>query len=334
MKKSIRSPKYVPLFGILSLLFIASVIFAMLVGAGNVSPAKFLTAMLSRDLTSPDYLIIVHIRLPRIVASTFSGAALAVSGAILQGVLNNPLAGPNIIGINSGAGLGAILAMTVLPSGNAGVPLAAFTGALSASLLILAIASKANSTKSGIILVGVAVSSIVSAAIDMIKTVVPDSAVSSSSFMIGGFSGMSWSLVLPALPMIFLALICVFFMSRAINILSLGDVTARSLGLNVKLVQALSIVCASLLSGAAVSFSGLLGFVGLLAPHIARRFTGNDHRLLFPASALIGATLLTFSDTFARILFSPYEIPVGIVMSLIGGPFFIVLLICRKRELY
>lgn len=322
------------LFIVLSLIFVCAIISAMLVGPGEVSVLGFIKALLSHGTTSPDYLIIMHIRFPRIVASALAGAALAVSGAVLQGVLGNPLAGPNIIGINSGAGLGAILAMSVLPVGSVGVPVAAFLGALATSLLILLLATEIDLGKTGIVLVGVAVSSIVSAAIDVVKTVIPDSSLSSGSFMIGGFSGVSWSLVLPAVPMIAIAMICVFSLSRAIDVLSLGTASAQSLGLNVKLVQAILVICASLLAGSAVSFSGLLGFVGLIAPHIARSFTGCDHRRLLPCAALLGAALLTFSDTLARTLFSPYEIPVGIVMSLIGGPFFIFLLVCRRRELY
>jgi len=272
----------------------------------------------------------MYVRAPRVIAAMLAGAALAVSGSILQGTLGNYLAGPNIIGVNSGAGLGAFLAMAFLPLESGAVPVAAFAGALLATLLIFFISSRAGKGKVTIILAGVAISSIMSAGIDVIKTVFPDIAVDGNSFLIGGFSGVTAKRIFPAAILIAIGLVLSFYMAKAVDIIGLGDETALSLGMNVKLVRFILIVCASVLAGAAVIFSGLLGFVGLIVPHMVRRFTGSSHRALIPCAAIGGAAFVVLCDLLARVVFAPYEIPVGIVMSFIGAPFFLFLLL-RKR---
>jgi iron complex transport system permease protein len=250
---------------------------------------------------------------------------------IIQAVLNNPMAAPNIIGVNSGAGLCAVIFMAILPQALPFLPLAAFLGALGASLCIWVIAAKSGAGRVTVTLVGVAVSSILSAGINTVKTFFPDSVYDVSGFLIGGLSGATNKNVLPALAPIMISLFAAIMFSRSLDALSLGENVASSIGVNVRRARLLWLTLAALLAGCAVSFSGLIGFVGLLVPHIMRRLVGSSHKILIPASILGGGALLLLADTFSRILFSPYELPVGIIMSLVGGPFFIILILNQRR---
>lgn len=315
---------------VLTIGLFVSVCLGISMGSTHIPISDLFDAITAGDKTSAVYRIFYYVRMPRVLAAMLAGMALAVSGVIIQGILNNPLAGPNIIGVNSGAGFGAILAMAFFPIGSTMVPTAAFAGALLSSLLIFFIASRTGAGKVTIVLAGVAVSSILSSGIDMIKTLFPEIAIDGSTFLIGGFSGITIKRLFPAVYYIIGALFLAIFMAKAIDILGLGDETAKALGMNVALNRFLLIVCSSILAGAAVSFSGLLGFVGLIVPHIIRRFVGNRHRLLIPCAALAGGSFVILCDLLSRLVFAPYEIPVGIVMSFIGGPFFLVLLITKK----
>ena len=169
---------------------------------------------------------------------------------------------------------------------------------------------------------------------NIIRTLFPDTVYDTTAYMIGGLSGVGYSEVIPAAIVILASLIIAFFLSPKIDILTLGDESARSIGLNTDLMRFILLILASLLAGAAVSYAGLIGFVGLIAPHVMRRIIGGRHTALLPASALFGGALLLFSDLIARLVFSPYEIPVGIILSLIGGPFFIFLLFFGRRSGY
>ena len=326
-----NTKKNIILVTVLLLIFVVSMVLGISFGSTKLDWKKVIDAITAGDKTSAGYRIFLYVRIPRVLAAMLSGAALAVSGVIIQGMLNNPLAGPNIIGVNSGAGFAAVFAMSFFTYSYNTVPLAAFIGALLASLIIYAIAAKTGSGKVTIILAGVAVSSILSAGIDALKTVFPDIAIDGNSFLIGGFSGVSLDSLFPAIYYIALGLLLAMYMAKAIDIMGLGDETAKTLGMNVKLVRLVLIICSSVLAGAAVSFSGLLGFVGLIVPHIIRRFTGNSHKILIPCAAIAGASFVILCDLLSRIMFAPYEIPVGIVMSFIGGPFFLILLITDYR---
>ena len=274
-------------------------------------------------------------RLPRAFAAVLAGSALAVSGAIIQAVLNNAMAAPNIIGVNSGAGLAVTLLVAVNPAAVSYLPYAAFFGALAACLCIYAIAARTGASRMTITLVGITISSILTAGINTVKTVFPDSLYNSNAFLVGGISGVSMARLNPACWLIGLGLVCAWLMAKDTDVLNLGEETAGSLGMNVKVTRFLLLLLASVLAGSAVSFAGLLGFVGLLAPHICRRFVGGAHQRLIPACALGGATLVLLCDLAARLLFAPYELPVGIILSLVGGPFFLMLiLVQRKSRLY
>ena len=195
--------------------------------------------------------------------------------------------------------------------------------------------SRTGASRMTITLVGITISSILTAGINTVKTVFPDSLYNSNAFLVGGISGVSMARLNPACWLIGLGLVCAWLMAKDTDVLNLGEETAGSLGMNVKATRFLLLLLASVLAGSAVSFAGLLGFVGLLAPHICRRFVGGAHRRLIPACALGGATLVLLCDLAARLLFAPYELPVGIILSLVGGPFFLMLiLVQRKSRLY
>lgn len=303
---------------------------SLLVGAADISVADSVSAMLQGDWADPGCRILFFVRLPRSLAALLSGAALAVSGVVIQNVLNNALAAPNIIGVNAGAGFSVLLILAVFPAAAGLIPIAAFLGALAASLLIYALAARTGASRVTITLAGVAMSSIFTAGSNALKTFFPDTIYNASTFLIGGFSGIAWRNLTPAWWVILLGLLLAVLLSGNMDVLALGDETARSLGMAVRPMRFLLLLTASLLAGSAVSFSGLLGFVGLIVPHILRRFVGQRHRLLVPLSAFGGAVFVLLCDTLSRTLFAPYEIPVGILLSLLGGPFFLFLLLTRK----
>lgn len=310
----------VPLLALLSLCL----------GAVPVAPWDVLLALLTKDSTTVAGQITLFSRLPRTCGCLLAGSALAVSGAVIQGVLSNPLAAPNIIGVNSGAGLAAALCCAIAPKMVTAVPFAAFLGALTGVLLVLLIAERTGAARITLVLAGVAVSTMFSAGIDAVVTFVPDALNGYSDFRIGGVANLSMSRIVPAFWMILVAMALVFSLSGELDILLLGQETARSLGLRAKPLRLILLALAAALAGAAVSFAGLLGFVGLIVPHMMRRLLGEESLPLLASSALGGAALLTLCDLLARMLFAPYELPVGIVMALAGGPFFIHLLL-RQR---
>ena len=275
--------------------------------------------------------ILLHIRLPRTVAAILSGAALACSGAIIQGALGNPLAGPNIIGVNAGAGFMTLLVSWLLPMSAGLLPAASFAGAFLTSLLILMLVQKTSASRLTVVLAGVAVSAILSAGTDLITTIEPEVTLGLTAFRIGGFSGVSANRVYGAAWYILPGLVCALLMSKRLDVLCLGDETAQSVGLRVKSTRTALLLLASLLAGAAVSFSGLVGFVGLMSPHMVRRIAGGEHKRLLPLSMLTGAVMMLLCDTIARTAFAPYELPVGILLSLIGGPFFLLMLVKGGR---
>ncbi|MGL4337579.1 MAG: FecCD family ABC transporter permease [Turicibacter sp.] len=314
----------------LILLFI-SCMGSILLGSVKIGFFDFIQTIFSNNTSSSSYSIIFHVRIPRTMAACFAGAALAVSGCILQTVMNNALASPSIIGINSGAALCAILVFIFFPYQYQLLPLAAFIGALSSALLVYFIALKTGASRISIILSGIAISTILGAALDLISIINPDSMVGATSFMIGGFTGITMSKLTYPIIYITLGIVLSLLFAKALNILALGDEIAYSLGLKVKRYRFIFLAIAALLAGSAVSFAGLLGFVGLLVPHIVRLFIGTNNKFLIPLVAIFGASFVTLCDLLVRMLCAPYEIPVGIMMSFLGGPFFIWLLITSKR---
>lgn len=319
-------------FGALLFVFIVCVLLGLMLGSTAADMGAGLKAALAGERTSAEYRVLMYVRLPRVLGAVLSGAALAAAGVLIQAVLNNAMAAPNIIGVNSGAGLAATLLIALSPASLKLLPLAAFLGALAACLCIYAIALKTGASRLTITLVGISISSILSAGINTVKTLFPDSILNANAFLVGGLSGVSMARLIPAGLMIAPALVLACFFARDVDVLSLGEETAEGLGMNVKLSRFAFLVLASVLAGSAVSFAGLLGFVGLLSPHIARRFVGGRHRYLLPFSAFLGACLVLLCDLLGRLLFAPYELPVGIILSFVGGPFFLTLILGQRRQ--
>lgn len=305
------------------------------IGSSKIPLSEIISAMHQGDNTSKTYRIISFVRIPRTLAAVLAGCALSMSGAILQSVLNNSLAGPNIIGVNSGAGLFTVLIAAFFPASLYFTTIAAFTGALLAVFLVYFIARKTGASRMAIVLSGVAVSSFIGAMTDTVLTLRPDTAISRAAFLIGGFSGITMDKLSFAGCFIVFAFVMALILGYDMNILNLGDESAKSLGLNVVKLRFMFLILAALLAGSAISFAGLLGFVGLIVPHVSRLLVGYDNRILLPVSALLGSVFTLLCDLLARVLFAPFEIPVGIIMSFLGGPFFIYLLIKGKRgQLY
>ena len=333
-RRSYRS-KTAGVMMILGVLLILSFLLSVLFGSTGAKLTDAVRAFISGNYTDASLRIILYIRLPRAVAAVLAGAALSVSGVIIQAVLNNSMASPNIIGVNSGAGLAVSIVVAIFPFMADYLPIAAFFGALSSCMLIYFISARTNSSRLTITLVGISISSILSAGINAVRTIFPDSIYNTNTFMVGGFSGVSFADISFAWKFILAGILFSVFLGKDIDILSLGEESAMSLGMNVKMKRFILRATASILAGSAVSFAGLLGFVGLLGPHISRRICPSSHRSLIPISALIGGIIVSICDLIGRVIFAPYELPVGIIMSFVGGPFFIgLILMGRKSRVY
>lgn len=291
-----------------------------------------LSAALSLGLgaASVTPVIFRFVRLPRTLGCLLAGAALAVSGAIIQGVLHNKLASPSIIGVNAGAGLAVTLCCAFGALSGWAIAGSAFLGAMVSVLLIVFTAEKAGASRTTVILGGVAVNAFLNALSEAITTLIPEVGMMAGDFRVGGFGSVSYVRLTPAGILIVLALLAVYSLHNELDVLALGEEMARGLGMDVKKIRTLLLVLAALLAGAAVSFAGLLGFVGLIVPHAMRKFAGNESRHLLPLCAMGGGAFVTLCDTLARVVFAPFELPVGILLSVLGGPFFLLLLVKRK----
>lgn len=316
---------------ILAAVVIAASVAALCLGSQPYSLGQLWNSFCIQDDKDPVWRVIAYVRLPRMLGGLFSGAALAVAGVLLQAVLNNAMASPNVIGVNAGAGFFALFAMVLVPTVPGAMQFASFLGALGCSMLVYLLAWRAGLSRTTLVLAGLAVSGMLTAGINTLKLLWPEIVASSPGFLTGGLSGVTMGMLLAALPYLVVGMALAVFLTVELNVLCLGEESAMGLGLHVTRTRFMGILAAALLAGAAVSFAGLLSFVGLLAPHIARRLVGTDHRVLVPASALLGAAFVVLCDIAARLLFAPFELPVGILLSLIGGPFFLSLLLHRKR---
>lgn len=314
----------------LCVLLLLSCLAGILFGSVSLSFQDVIGSLSRSNRGSTAYVLITTVRLPRVIGGLFAGIGLACAGVILQGVMNNSLASPNTIGVNSGSGFAVMLAMIFFPAGSFALPLFAFAGALITSLLVFLLAYLADSSRTTIILAGITISSFLSAGINTIKLLDTDITINLTSFMIGSLSGLTVNrLLLPGIC-ILLALFCSLLSAKALNILELGDDIAHSLGMNVSFTRLFLLTLASIMAGCVVSYTGLLSFVGLIVPHICRQLFGNDARILLPCSALLGAVFVLICDLLGRALFAPFELPAGIIMAFIGGPFFLYLLLRKK----
>lgn len=303
-------------------------IVSLLKGSVAITPQEVWQSLYQIDTMKSQ--IIYNIRLPRTIVAALVGVNLALAGAILQAVMKNPLADPHIIGISSGAGLAGVAIMILLPHMEYLVTPVAFCGAMVAAICIYILAWKGGIRPVRIILAGVAVSAFLGSGISALLIFYSDRVHGALMWMVGGLAARSWQHVDIIWPYTVIGFVLAVWGAKSLNILQLGDEIAKGLGLRVEVVRLSMTAVAALLAASAVSVVGLLGFVGLIVPHAARLLIGSDYCYLLPAAALLGAAVVTFSDTFARLIFAPIELPVGIIMAFIGAPFFLFLL---RREL-
>lgn len=274
--------------------------------------------------------IILYVRLPRTLAAIVCGAALAVSGAVIQGVLANRLASPSIIGVNSGAGLAVTLCTALGVLGGWQLSLFSFLGAFLTVMIVSLGAKKWGASRGTVILMGVAINSLLGAVSDAVITFIPNVGVMSNDFKIGEFSGVTYQRLVPVACIIAVSVVLVLSMHNELDVLTLGDENAKGLGMNTSLMRTLFLIFAALLAGCAVSLAGLLSFVGLIVPHAVRRMAGSRSIHLLCLCAVFGGAFVCFCDTLARSIFTPYEIPVGIIMAFLGAPFFLFILFKGK----
>ena len=312
---------------LLILLGLCSVL-SLAVGGAGYSIQEILKALFSQE-DSPVKTIVLNLRLPRIILAILIGSSLSAAGALLQSVMRNPLADPGTIGVSAGAGTAATTILLIFPQLSASVPLFAFGGAALACVLIYTMAWKGGVDPTRIILSGVAINSVLGAYNSLLQLMNSDSLEGVLAFMNGSLSGRGWHQVQIAACYASVGLVMAFLCIKSANALQLGEEMAKSLGVKVSLNRVLLSAVAAFLAAATVSVAGMIGFVGLVVPHIARLLVGSDYKVMMPVSVVLGAVVLLAADTVGRTVVPGMEIPVGIVMAVCGGPFFLYLL--RKK---
>ena len=328
----------------LALLLLIAVVANLAAGAFDVGPDRVIAILLDHmgidagpTFTAQEDSVVWAIRLPRVVLAFVVGGTLGITGAALQGLFRNPLADPQIIGISSGAALGAGLLLAAGPGvlGSLGGPIGGFGGALVIGIAVYLFARYEGRTDVvNLVLTGVALSAVAAAAVGYLSFAVDSARLQSALFwFLGSFTLATWSSVRPTLLLVAPCVLLLPLFASRLNLLLLGEAEARHLGVDVERVRELVLVLVALGVGGAVAAAGIIGFVGLLAPHTVRLVTGPDHRWVLPASAVAGGTLVLFADLGSRTLASPTEIPVGLLTALVGGPFFLWLL-RRTRSQY
>ncbi len=312
----------------LLILLAAACLVSMAVGSAGYSVPEILRAIFSEE-KSAIKTIVINLRLPRIILAILIGASLAAAGALLQSVMRNPLADPGTIGVSAGAGTAATTILLLFPNLTSSVPLFAFGGAALACVLIYMMAWKEGVDPTRIILSGVAINSVLGAYNSLLQLLNSDSLEGVLAFMNGSLSGRSWSQVRLLSIYASIGLVLAFLCIKSANALQLGDEMAKSLGVKVSGSRVLLSGVAAFLAASTVSVAGMIGFVGLVVPHISRLLVGSDYKAMLPTSVVLGALVLLVADTVGRTIVPGMEIPVGIVMAVCGGPFFLYLL--RKK---
>jgi iron complex transport system permease protein len=311
-------------------------------GASTVSSGDLLRSLVgSEALSARDRIIVIDIRLPRMVLGVLIGAALAVSGAVMQGLFRNPLADPGLVGVSAGAGLGAIamivlggtmLAPIALVFGPFALPVAAFIGGLLTTLVLYRIATRNGQTSvATMLLAGIVLGALAGAISGILVYLADDAQLRDLTFWgLGSLAGATWIKIATAGPIIVGALLAVSFVARGLNAMALGEAAAHQLGFAVQRIKLIAIVSVAAAVGASVAVSGGIGFMGIVVPHLLRLAIGPDHRYLLPASAFLGASMLLLADAVARMIVAPAELPIGIVTALFGAPFFLWILLRRR----
>lgn len=330
VKSSLENNRIPGLYLAGTLFFILSAILGLMLGSAPLSFSEIADAFRDGFNASPGTRIFAYSRLPRTLASLACGGALAVSGAVIQGVLANRLASPSIIGVNAGAGLAVTLCTAFGILGGWQLSFFSFAGAFLAVMLVSLGSRRWGASRSTVILIGVAMNALLGAISETVTIFIPEVGVMSSHFKVGEFSAVSYQKLLPALCIILAVIGVLQTLHNELDVLTLGEENAKGLGLNTDFMRTLFLLLAALLAGCAVSLAGLLSFVGLLIPHAVRRVAGSRSSHLMGLCALYGAGFVCLCDTVARTIFSPYEIPVGIMMAYLGAPFFVFILIRGK----
>lgn len=319
-------------------------VYSLTVGATNVALLEALWKLLSgQELTNIERIVLWDIRLPRLIQGIFVGAALGISGAVLQGLFRNPLADPALVGVSAGASLGAISAIVLgglIPAviqaviGDYLVTLAAFLGGWVSILLLYAISTRSGRTSvATMLLAGIAIGALSAAASGVLIFMANDQQLRDLTFwQLGSLAGASWPKVLASAPVILAALTLAVSLGRGLNGLALGEATAMHIGIPVERVKNIAILTVAAAVGAAVAISGGIGFIGIVVPHILRLVTGPDHRTLLINAGFLGAVLLIIADMISRVVVSPAELPIGIVTAILGSPVFLWILL-RRRSL-
>ena len=331
LPKTNKEKRLIALYAAALLLILLALAAGVGVGSTYISPLRVLSALMGKG-DGADVNIIRYVRLPRVLGGIFCGGALALSGAVIQSVLSNRLASPSVIGVNSGACLFVTVGCALGITGGIYLSALAFLGALVSCAAISLGAKKFGASGGTVILMGVALNSLFGALSDTALTLFPDTGILSNDFRIGGFSSVTYQRLLPAAALIALMFILLLLTSPSLEVLTLGEERAQSLGLQARLTSALFLALAALLAGAAVSVCGGISFIGLLVPHALRRIIGGRIKHLLPLSALCGGWFVSLCDTLSRVIFSPYEIPVGVIMAFLGAPLFLAILIKGRKE--
>jgi iron complex transport system permease protein len=327
---SVRLDRRVPwILLILAIATLGAMIFSVGYGEYPIPPVDVIKTMLGLNLDNPDYAFVINtLRLPRIIVAWLVGIGLAIAGTILQGITRNPLAAPEIIGVEAGAGLAAVTLIVLLPSlPSFWLPIAAFAGAFIAAVLVYGLAWSGGSSPIRLILVGIGVWTIASALTSIMITFGNINEVSQALvWLVGSVYGRSWEQVQALLPWVAVFVPLSLFGAHGLNILHLGDDVARGLGNPVEWQRGLLLLICVALAGASVATAGTIGFVGLMSPHLARQLVGTSHEGLIPTAALVGGLLVLLADFIGRSLFAPIELPCGVVTAAVGAPYFLYLL--------
>ncbi len=317
---------------------------SLTMGAAGLGPGRLLAVLGGQPLTVAEAVVLYDIRLPRLAMGLLVGGALAVSGALLQGLFRNPRADPGIVGVGAGASLGAVLAIVLggaLPAGvialTAGqlVPLAACVGGWLFTMALYRLASSQGRTQvATLLLAGIAMGAMAAAGIGVLIYLADDTQLRDLTFWsMGSLAGATWGKVLAILPLILLVFGLMPGLGRGLNALALGEAQALHLGIDVQRLKQRSVMATALATGAAVAVSGGIGFVGIVVPHLLRLAQGPNHRRLLPQAALLGAMLLVLADLLSRLIVAPAELPIGIITALLGAPVFLWILLRQANSL-
>lgn len=311
-------------FPILMVIFLASILISIRIGSVDVSYQDIWRAITTESGGISG--IIRNIRIPRVCMAVLIGANLAVSGVLLQGVMGNPMADPGITGISAGASVVVMIVMLYIPQAIASMPLFGFIGGMSACILIYSLAWKKGLSPMRIVLAGVAVNSMLGGVSGMLQILNSEDLTGVLNWLNGELGKKSWEQVKYITIYSVIGLFVTFFLYKYLDVLTLGDKNTRSLGYNPNVLRIIISAVAVLLAAISTAYVGIIGFIGLVVPHISRMLVGSEHKKLLPFSALLGSSMLLMADTVGRTIISPYEVPVGIITTVFGGPFFLYLL--------